>query len=70
MEDDMNKILMNRSELERLLKILDRFEVNNFTLIGDNYNNGIGSTLDVEFSNKVDEYTVISKISVTSVEHW
>lgn len=65
----MTEIRLHRSELEKIVKLLDRFsDVNNFSLLYET--NGIGSTLDIEFNYKLVDLDATVTLPVTGVESW
>jgi hypothetical protein len=69
MENKMTEIRLHRSELEKIVKLLDRFsDVNNFSLLYQT--NGIGSNLDIQFNYKLVDLDAIVTLPVTGVESW
>ncbi len=65
----MTEIRLHRSELEKIVKLLDRFsDVNNFSLLYQT--NGIGSNLDIQFNYKLVDLDAIVTLPVTGVESW
>jgi hypothetical protein len=69
MENKMTEIRLHRSELEKIVKLLDRFsDVNNFSLLYQT--NGIGNTVDIQFNYKLVDLDATVTLPVTGVESW
>jgi hypothetical protein len=69
MENKMTEIRLHRSELEKIVKLLDRFsDVNNFSLLYQT--NGIGTNLDIQFNYKLVDLDATVTLPVTGVESW
>lgn len=65
----MTEIRLHRSELEKIVKLLDRFsDVNNFSLLYET--NGIGTNLDIQFNYKLVDLDATVTLPVTGVESW
>ncbi len=65
----MTEIRLHRSELEKIVKLLDRFsDVNNFSLLY--HTNGIGNTVDIQFNYKLVDLDATVTLPVTGVESW
>jgi hypothetical protein len=65
----MTEIRLHRSELEKIVKLLDRFsDVNNFSLLYQT--NGIGNTVDIQFNYKLVDLDATVTLPVTGVESW
>ncbi len=65
----MTEIRLHRSELEKIVKLLDRFsDVNNFSLLYQT--NGIGTNLDIQFNYKLVDLDATVTLPVTGVESW
>lgn len=66
----MNKITLNRADIELVQKVLDEFpEVQVFDIIRHS-ESGIGYCVDVEFQHKLNDRFVTTRIEVAGVENW
>lgn len=64
-----DKMILNRNNVERILKVLDLYEIDHFALIRENHG-GIGYTLDLEFSHKLKDNTLTSRVGIVGPEDW
>lgn len=57
-------------DLEKILEVMKSFpDVNRVNLLHED-GSGIGTTLDVEFSHKLNDQSITSKIEICGVDRW
>jgi len=64
------KIYTKKEELLNLIKILDENQIDGVVKLIYNNNNGIGSTLDVEFDFNLNGRLVTVRANVTDESNW
>ena len=62
-------MILNRNDIRRLVEKLDKYEVDNFTIIKHD-KSGIGYTLDIEFPYRIKDELVTVTTEVVGVEDW
>jgi hypothetical protein len=62
-------IILNKADVQELLKVLDEFKIDSFKLIKHD-TSGIGYTLDIEYSHKLNDRMVETRISVVGTDNW
>ncbi len=66
----MNKrLLLQRKELEELLRLMDKFDCN-YAVLEQSESNGIGSTLTANLPLTIKDETGEFVIEITGVEDW
>lgn len=65
----MKTITLNRADVAKILKTLDKHSIDYFELI-KNDTSGIGYTLDIEHLTKLHGESVTVRIPVVGVEDW
>ena len=65
----MTTIILNKADLKEILKVLDEYDIDYFKII-KNDTSGIGYTLDIEYSHKMKDRMVDTRISVVGTENW
>ena len=68
LENNMIMIL-NRNDIRRLVEKLDKYEVDNFTIIKHD-ESGIGYTIDIEFPYRIKDEIVTVTTNVVGTEDW
>jgi hypothetical protein len=66
----MNKITLNTQDIERITRIAQENNIDFFTLIHDNGANGIGYTLEMEFTIDLHGRMANVRVPVVGVEDW
>lgn len=62
-------ITLNRADVRELLKTLEKFDVDHFTLCKEDQS-GIGYTLDIEYSTQINDTMVTVRIPVVGTDSW
>lgn len=62
-------ITLNRADVEVILSTLKELQVDHFKLI-KNDASGIGYTLDIEYSHKINNRPVDVRVEVVGTENW
>ena len=65
----MPTMTLNRADVRELLATLERFDVDHFELIKTDAS-GIGYTLDIEYSARLQESMVSIRVPVVGVDAW
>lgn len=60
---------LNRNDIRELLATLEKFDVDYFELFKEDAS-GIGYTLDIEYSTRLQERTVNIRVPVVGVDSW
>lgn len=65
----MTTVELNKADILQLLAAINKFEVDNFTLIKHD-TSGIGYSLDMEFPYTISGTKVIVRAEVIGVDNW
>lgn len=64
-----NTMILNKADVQELLKVLDEFKIDSFKLIKHD-TSGIGYTLDIEYAHSLNGRIVDTRISVVDETNW
>jgi len=66
----MNKIYLNKRDIERILEVIKENDLEDtFTLIHNN-NSGIGYTLDMEFDAELHGRVITARVPIADSSDW
>jgi hypothetical protein len=65
----MNRIYLNKKDLDKINQIVNEDKVDLFCLIVDS-SSGIGSTIDLEYKSMINNREVFVTVPVSGVDDW